>query len=78
LHNEINLLRLKTILVGSIFYYFDSIWCTCQTSIKEEGANLHHDEEHQDYDFGEHYNEDNNRWAWMQTKVQRISTEQQR
>jgi len=39
---------------------------------------LHHDEEHQDYDFGEHYNEDNNRWAWMQTKVQRISTEQQR
>jgi len=34
LHNEINLLRLKTILVGSIFYYFDSIWCTCQTSIK--------------------------------------------
>jgi len=34
LHNEINLLRLKPILVGSIFYYFDSIWCTCQTSIK--------------------------------------------
>ena len=30
----------------------------------EEGANLHQDEEH--------------RWAWMQTEVQRISTEQQR
>ena len=35
-------------------------------------------EEHHDYDAGEHYNEDNNRWAWMQTEVQRISTEQQR
>ena len=41
--------------------------------VEEEGANLHHD-----YDACEHYNENNNRWAWMQTEVQRISTDQQR
>jgi len=46
--------------------------------VEEEGVDLHHDEEHHDYDAGEHYNEDNNWWAWMQTEVQRISTEQQR
>ena len=46
--------------------------------VEEEGANLHHDEEHHDYDADEHYNENNNRWAWMQNEVQRISTEQQR
>jgi len=34
--------------------------------------------EHYDYDVSEHYNEDNNRWEWMQTEVQRISTEKQR
>jgi len=39
---------------------------------------LHHDEEHHDHDAGEHCHEDNDRWAWMQTEVQRISTEQQR
>ena len=38
---------------------------------EEDGANLHHD-----YEAEGHYNDD--RWAWMQTKVQRISTEQQR
>jgi len=37
--------------------------------VEEEGANLNHD-----YDAGEHYNENNNQWAWMQTEVQRIST----
>jgi len=46
--------------------------------VEEEGANLHHHEEHHDYDAGENYNENNNRWAWMQTEVERISTEQQR
>jgi len=43
---------------------------------EEEGANLHQDEEHHDYGAGGHYNDE--RWAWMQTEVQRISTEQQR
>jgi len=43
---------------------------------EEEGANLHQDEEHHDYEVEGHYNEE--RWAWMQTKVQRINTEQQR
>jgi len=46
--------------------------------VEEEGANLHHDEEHHHYDAGEHYHEEYNRWAWMQTDVQRISTDQQR
>ena len=43
---------------------------------EEEGAHLHQDEEHHDYEAEWHYNED--RWAWMQSEVQRISTEQQR
>ena len=43
---------------------------------EEEGANLHKDEENHAYEAEGHYNED--RWAWMQTEVQRISTEQQR
>jgi len=43
---------------------------------EEEGANLHQDEEHHDYEAEGNYNED--RWAWKQTEVQRISTEQQR
>ena len=43
---------------------------------EEEGANLHQDEEHHDHEVGGHYNDE--RWAWMQTEVQRISTEQQR
>jgi len=42
----------------------------------EEGANLHQDEEHHDHEVVGHYNDE--RWAWMQTEVQRISTEQQR
>jgi gluconate kinase len=38
---------------------------------------LHHDEEqHHDHDAGGL--NDNERWAWMQTEVERISTEQQR
>jgi len=35
---------------------------------EEVGANLHHEHE-----AGESYNDE--RWAWMQTEVQRISTE---
>jgi hypothetical protein len=38
---------------------------------EEEGAHLHHEQE-----VGGNYNDE--RWAWMQTEVQRISTEQQR
>jgi hypothetical protein len=45
---------------------------------EEEGAHLHDKEEHHEHEAGEHYNEYNDRWAWMQTEVQRISTEQQR
>jgi len=37
----------------------------------EEGPHLHHEQE-----AGGSYNDE--RWAWMQTEVQRISTEQQR
>jgi len=43
---------------------------------EEEGANLHQDEEHHDYEAGGHSNDE--RWAWMQTEIERISTEQQR
>jgi len=42
---------------------------------EEEGANLDQDEEHQDYEAGGH--SDDERWAWMQTEIERISTEQQ-
>jgi len=38
---------------------------------EEEGAHLHHEQE-----VGGHFNDE--RWAWMQTEVKRISTEQQR
>jgi len=34
LNNEFELLRLKQSLWERYFYYFDSIWYTCQTSIK--------------------------------------------
>ena len=37
---------------------------------------MHQDEEHHDHEAGGHYNDE--RWAWIQTEVQRISTEQQR
>ena len=43
---------------------------------EEEGANLHQHEEHHDYEAGENYNDE--RWASIQTEIQRISTEQQR
>jgi len=39
---------------------------------------LHHHEENHEYNVGENYNDNNNRWAWMQTEVECISTEQQR
>jgi len=32
---------------------------------------------HHEHEAGGHY-DNNDRWAWMQTEVQRISTEQQR
>jgi len=38
---------------------------------EEEGAHLHHEQE-----AGGHY--DDERWTWIQTEIQRISTEQQR
>jgi gluconate kinase len=41
-----------------------------------DGANFHHEEEHHDREAGELNN--NERWAWMQTEVERISIEQQR
>jgi len=40
---------------------------------EEEDANLQHNEEHHDHDAGG--NIENERWAWMQTEVERISTE---
>jgi hypothetical protein len=40
---------------------------------EEEGAHLHHHEEHHDQEAGGH--NDNERWAWMQTEVERINTE---
>jgi len=43
---------------------------------EDEGANLHQDEEHHDYEAGGHSNDE--RWAWMKTEIARISTEQQR
>jgi len=43
---------------------------------EEEGANLHDDEVQHEQDAGGHY--DDERWTWIQTEVQRISTEQQR
>jgi hypothetical protein len=42
---------------------------------EEEGGHLHDDPMHHEQEAGEH---DNDRWAWMQTEIQRISTEQQR
>jgi glucokinase len=42
----------------------------------EEFANLHHDGGHHDQEADEL--NDNERWAWMQAEVERISTEQQR
>jgi len=35
LFNEVELLKLKTVLVGSIFYYFDRFWYTFQISIND-------------------------------------------
>jgi len=43
---------------------------------EEEGAHLHDDEVHHNHEVGGQY--DNDRWAWLQTEVQRISIEQQR
>jgi hypothetical protein len=41
----------------------------------KEGAHLHDDLVHHHQKAGEH---DNDQWAWMQTEIQRINTEQQR
>ena len=43
---------------------------------EEEGANMHDDEVHLEHEAGWHY--DDERWTWIQTEVQGISTEQQR
>ncbi|KEH26318.1 hypothetical protein MTR_6g452660 [Medicago truncatula] len=43
---------------------------------EEEGAHLHQEEEHHDHET--EGNNDNERWTWIQTEVERISTEQQR
>jgi len=43
----------------------------------EEGAHLHNEPMPHAQDVGGHYDTDE-RWVWMQTEVQRISTEQQR
>jgi len=42
---------------------------------EEEGEQLHDDLVHHEQEASE---DGNDRWAWMQTKIQRISTEQQR
>ena len=42
----------------------------------EEGAHLHDDPVHHDNEAGGQH--DNDRWAWMQTEVQIMSTKQQR
>ena len=42
----------------------------------KEGAHLHDDPVHHDHEVGGQY--DNDRWTWMQNKIQRMSTEQQR
>jgi len=62
----------------NLLYVGDAPQVQEEHNVEEEGANLYHHEEHHDYDAGENYNENNNRWAWMQTEVERISTEKQR
>jgi len=44
---------------------------------EEEVANLHNEPVHHAHDAGGHYDNDE-RWPWMHTEVQRISTELQR
>jgi len=69
--------RTNTEVEENLFYVGDDPQVHEEHALaEEEGANLHQDEEHHDYEAEGHYNED--RWAWMQTEVQRISTEQQR
>jgi len=52
--------------------YVDNVQVHEEQNVDEgEGANLHQEGEHHDQ-------EDNERWAWMQTEIERISTEQQR
>ena len=71
--------RTKTEVEENLMYVGDAPQVQEEHNVvEEEGANLHHDEEHHHYNAGEHYHEENNRWAWMQTEVERISTEQQR
>lgn len=37
---------------------------------EEEGAHLHHDEEHHDHDAGG--NNENERWTWIHNEVERF------
>jgi len=62
----------------NLLYVGDAPQVQEEHNVEEEGANLHHHEEHHEYNADENYNDNNNWWAWMQTEIQRISTEQQR
>jgi hypothetical protein len=57
-----------------VFYRLIEIGCYNEEE-EEEGAHLHDDPVHHEQEAGEH---DNDRWARIQTEIQRISTEQQR
>jgi len=66
--------RTNTEVEDNLMYIGDNLQVHEEhNDIEEEGANLHHN-----YDASEQYNENNNQWVWMQTEVERISTEQQR
>jgi len=67
--------RTNTEVEENLLYVGDAPQVQEEHNVKEEGANLHHHEEHHEYNVGENYNDNNNRWAWMQTEVVRISTE---
>jgi hypothetical protein len=57
--------------------YVDDVLVHEEQNLDEgEGAHLHHEEKHHDQEAAGL--NDNEKWAWMQTKVERISTEQQR
>jgi len=70
--------RTNTEVEENLLYVGDAPQVQEEHNVEEEGANFHQHEEHHEYNAGENYNDNNNRWAWMQTEVERISTEQQR
>jgi len=70
--------RTNTEVEENLLYVSDAPPVHEEHNVEEEGAHLHHHEEHHEYNAGENYNDNNNRWAWMQTEVERIRTEQQR